>query len=302
MTLDLNLLSALDALLEEGSVAGAANRLHLSQPAMSRTLGRIRRSTGDQILVRTGRTMIPTPYALAIRKDVHVLVQQAEAVLAPDRTLDLATLERTFSLQFHDAVTSAIGPQLLAAVRTQTPRVALRFLAETSVDTSDLRHGRVDIAIGSEEPVSPEIRFERIGHDRLVLAVRPEHPLVGGRITVERFAQAEHITVSRRGRLRDPVDDELAKRHLQRRVVASAPTVMTALGFVRESDVVVAVAERLCQPMVSALRLQTVPIPLGLPPISVVVSWHQRYELDSAHAWLRNEVREALETAVSRDT
>jgi len=146
--LDLNLLTALDALLEEGSVAGAAERLHLSAPAMSRTLGRIRRATGDQILVRTGRTMTPTPHAIAMRGEVHDLVQRAASVLEPESELDLGTLKRTFTLRSHDAVTSAIGPALLIAIQQQAPGVAIRLLAEASVDTNELRHGQVDLEIG----------------------------------------------------------------------------------------------------------------------------------------------------------
>lgn len=302
MQLDLNLLTALDALLEEGSVAGAADRLHLSAPAMSRTLGRIRRSTGDQILVRTGRTMTPTPYALAIREDVHALVQHAHAVLAPKGDLDLETLERTFTLQCHDAVTTAIGPGLLAAVQAQAPGVALRLLAEASIDTTDLRHGRVDIEIGSEEPAFPEIRFETIGHDRLIIAVRPDHPLAHGRLTIERYAGADHLTISRRGRLRDPIDDALTGHGLRRRVVASAPTATAALHFVHESDMVVAVAERMCEALVRALGLQMVAIPLDLPAVTVIHAWHQRYDNDRAHTWLRNQVRETLLAVFHQDT
>src|SRR3954471_24657706 len=111
--LDLNLLTALDALLEEGSVMGAADRLHLSSPAISRTLGRLRKLTGDDILVRTGRTMTPTPHALAVRAQVSDLVRQPQAVLAPSRELDLAALDRTFTLQCHDALASALAPRLL---------------------------------------------------------------------------------------------------------------------------------------------------------------------------------------------
>jgi DNA-binding transcriptional LysR family regulator len=293
--LDLNLLTALDALLEEGSVAGAAERLHLSQPAVSRTLGRIRRATGDQILVRTGRTMTPTPYALAVREEVHTLVQHAHTVLAPERDLDLDTLERTFTLQCHDAVTTAIGSGLLAAVQAQAPGVALRLLAEATTDTDDLRHGQVDLEIGSTEPVLPEIRFETIGHDHLIAAVRPDHPLSCGRLTISRYAQAHHITVSRRGRLHDPIDDALAARGLQRRVVAAAPTSATALHFARESDMVVAVPEYMCRPVVRALGLRTVPIPLDLSPVPVIHAWHQRYDSDRAHTWLRGQVRETLQ-------
>lgn len=296
MQLDLNLLTALDALLEEGSVAGAAERLHLSQPAMSRTLGRIRRVTGDRILVRTGRTMTPTPYALAVRAEVHDLVQRTHAVLAPERDLDLGTLERTFTLRFHDAVTIAIGPGLLAAVRAQAPGVGLRFLAEASTDTNELRHGRVDLEVGSAEPALPEIRSETVGHDRLVVAVRPDHPCAHGELTVERYARAHHVTVSRRGRLRDPIDDALEARGVRRRVVAAAPTSTAALQFVSQSDIVVAVPERMCGPTVRALGLRTLPVPLDLPSVPGVQAWHQRYDGDRAHAWLRGQVREVLQT------
>jgi DNA-binding transcriptional LysR family regulator len=119
MRLDLNLLTALDALLEEGSVAGAAQRLHLSSPAMSRTLTRIRRATDDAILVRTGRSMTPTPYAIAIRANVRRLVEQAHAVLSPQRDVDPASLDRTFHLRWHDALTELAGPTLLTAVRAE---------------------------------------------------------------------------------------------------------------------------------------------------------------------------------------
>ncbi len=295
MQLDLNLLTALDALLEEGSVGAAAERMGLSEPAMSRTLGRIRRVTNDQILVRTGRTMTPTPYALAARAEVHALVQQAHAVLAPERDLDLGTLERTFSLRCHDAVTTAIGPELLAAVQAQAPGVRLRFLGEVDTDTNDLRHGQVDLEIGSTEPILPEIRFETLGDGYLVIALRPGHPLTHGKLTINRYAEAFHITVSRRGRLRDPIDDALEALGLRRRVMASAPTSTAALRFVCQSDVVVAVPEHMCRPTIVALGLRTLPIPLELLPVPVIQAWHQRYDSDKAHAWLRGQVRIVLE-------
>ncbi|MFE3939349.1 LysR family transcriptional regulator, partial [Streptomyces goshikiensis] len=109
MQLDLNLLTALDALLEEGSVAGAADRLHVTAPAMSRSLGRIRKATGDQILVRTGRSMVPTTRALAMRAEVHALVQAAHRLLSAQQEIDLASLERVFTVRWHDTLTAACG-------------------------------------------------------------------------------------------------------------------------------------------------------------------------------------------------
>lgn len=294
MQLDLNLLTALDALLEEGGVTGAAERLHLSAPAMSRTLGRLRRVTGDQILVRTGRTMTPTPYAVAVRAEVHALVAQAQAVLAPQRALDLATLERTFTLQCHDAVTTAMGSALLGAVGTEAPGVRLRLLPEARVDTDDLRHGRVDLAIGSAAPALPEIVAETVGHDRFVAAVRPGHPDADRALTPERYAAALHVTVSRRGRLQDPVDAALAGVGLRRRVLAAVPTSTAALHLVRGSDLVVTVPERVCGPAVRALGLRTLTLPLELAPLPLTVTWHHRCTADAAHGWLRDHVRAAL--------
>lgn len=299
MQLDLNLLTALDALLEEGGVTAAAQRLHLSPPAMSRALGRIRRATGDEILVRTGRTMTPTPRALALRGDVHALVQQAHAVLAPQGQLDLATLRRTFTLRCHDSITSAMGPDLLTAVHTLAPGVQLRLLAEADTDTEDLRHGRTDLEIGGGPLAQPEIRSESLGQADLVLAVRPDHPSIGPDLTVEQFAAAQHITISRRGRLQDPIDDALAARGLHRQVIAAAPTSTVALQLVRHSDVVVAVPAQTCALTLRSLDLRTLPIPLELPPVRVSQAWHQRYDNDPAHAWLRDQTRRALRNSLT---
>ncbi|MFG1642490.1 LysR family transcriptional regulator [Amycolatopsis sp. NPDC049252] len=294
MHLDLNLLTALDALLEEGSVAAAADRLHLSSPAVSRALGRIRRVTGDEILVRTGRTMTPTPYALAIRAQVRDLVQQAESVLAPERELDLAALDRVFTLVCHDAITTALSPGLIAAVRHAAPGARLRLLAESSVDTHELRRGQVDLELGSAAPDSPEIRSETFFEDRLVLVVAPDHPFAKRKPTLRRYADAPHVRISRRGRLRDPMDDVLAGHGLERQVVATVPTTTAALGVVRLGEFVTAVPEGMCAGVIEALGLVIVPLPMPRPPVPLVVSWHQRYENDKAHRWLRDRVREVL--------
>ncbi|MFF1418610.1 LysR family transcriptional regulator [Streptomyces sp. NPDC058280] len=297
MHVDLNLLTALDALLEEGSVAGAAARLHVSAPAMSRTLGRIRRATGDQILVRTGRTMTPTPYSLAIREQVHGLVHQAQAVLSPERDVDLANLERTFTLRWHDALTHACGPALLAAVRSQAPGVRLRFVPESSTDTHELRRGEVDLETSTSEPSPSEIHYEKVGLDSLVVAVRPGHPLTDGPLSIERYTAAEHVTVSRRGRLSDPIDDALAAHGLRRRVVAAVPTGATALQLVRHSDLVVAVPALISRPLLGDLALRVLPLPLDMPTVPVYLAWHQRYDSDRAHTWLRGLARSVMRAA-----
>ena len=294
MQLDLNLLTALDALLEERSVTGAADRLHLTPSAMSRALGRLRKATGDQILVRTGRTMTPTPLALEIGAEVHALVQRAHTMLSATRTLDLANLDRTFTVRMHDAIANFVAPDLVAQVRGKAPGVRLRFLAETSSDTNELRYGQVDLVVGAGRSAAPEIRYETVAHDQLVIAVGGEHAGARNGLTIDQYTQADHVTVSRRGRLRDPIDDLLEARGLRRRVVATVPTATAALRLARDSDVVVAVPKHMLRAMTDELGLRLHPLPFDVPPLPVTIGWHQRYDDDHAHRWLRTRVRTVL--------
>jgi DNA-binding transcriptional LysR family regulator len=290
---DLNLLIALDALLEENSVAAAAERLHLSPPAMSRTLSRIRRATGDDILVRSGRTMTPTPRALELREETRELVRRAAAVLTPPRTLDLDTLERVFTIRSHDALACALAAPLTAATAA-APGVQIKLLAEPSADVADLARGHTDVEIGAAGPARPEIAAETIGADRMVAVFRAGHPLAACELTADRLAAAGHVTVSRRGRLYGVIDDALAERGLSRRVVAALPTSSAALDLVARSDLVTTVAEQVCRPFLTRLGLVARSLPFPVPAVPVIVTWHHRNDTDPAHAWLRGQLRHAL--------
>lgn len=295
MQLDLNLLTALDALLDEGSVGGAAARLHVTSPAMSRTLNRIRDKTGDQILVRVGRYMTPTQHALTLRDEVHAIVQRANTVLAPQRELDLAALERSFTIQCHDAIALALAAALIGEIQASAPRVTLRLLAEGAVDTNMLRRGEIDLAISATAPTLAEIHHETIGYDRLVVAMRPDHPLGKQKLTIPRYANAKHLIVSRRGRLFDPVDELLAEHGKTRTVVASAPNSTTALNVVSQSDMIVAVHEKACRATIALLGLRTSPLPLTVSAPPLISAWHSRFDSDRAHAWMRGQVRKAAQ-------
>jgi DNA-binding transcriptional LysR family regulator len=291
---DLNLLIALDALLEENSVAAAADRLHLSPPAMSRTLSRIRRATGDDILVRSGRTMTPTPRALELREETRDLVRRAAAVLTPPRALDLDALDRVFTIRGHDALAAALAPPLTMTIGAAAPHVQIRLLAEPSADVADLARGHTDLEIGATAPERPEIAAEVIGTDHMVAIFRAGHSLADGALTPQRLAAVGHVTVSRRGRLRGAIDDALADRGLTRRVVAALPTSSAALDLVARTDLVTAVAEQVCRPAWTRAGLLGRPFPFPVPPVPVILTWHHRNDTDPAHAWLRTQVRQAL--------
>ncbi|NYE30926.1 DNA-binding transcriptional LysR family regulator [Rhodanobacter sp. K2T2] len=298
--MDLNLLIALDTLLETNSVIAAAERLHLTPPAVSRTLSRIRHVTGDDILVRSGRTMTPTPYALAIRDEVHALVDQAQTLLKPRRRLDLATLDRVFTIRGHDVLVGALAPALTATLAHTTPNLRVRWLAEAPGGDQDLIRGQVDLEIGATEPSVPEIVFEKLATDRLVAVFRHGHPLARDALTTKRLARVDHVTISRRGRFHDAVDDALAAQGLERRVLASLPTASLALAVVAQTDVIAIVAETLCKPLCDALGLETRRVPIELMATPVILAWHRRHDSDPAHAWLRTQVVKALSEAMTQ--
>lgn len=298
---DFNLLVALDALLEENSVQAAAERLHVSAPAMSRTLTRIRRATGDDILVRSGRAMVPTPLATELRQEAHEIVHRGNAVLAPRRRLDLKSLTRVFTIRGHDALLSVLAVRLIPTALAEAPGVRLRFLAETSGDSSDLARGRADIEVGSASAAAADIAADTAGTDRLVMVLRAGHPLMSGPMTAERFAAVDHVTVSRRGRLHGPIDDLLAARGLRRTVIAAVPAPAAAFAVVARGDAVTVVADRISAGQRADLHLAARPLPFEVPGIPAVVSWHRRYDSDPAHRWLRTQVRDALRDALRSD-
>ncbi len=290
--MDLNLLIGLDALLEQRSVQDAAAQLHLSPPAVSRTLGRLRATTGDALLVRNGREMVPTAHALALRDEVHELVQRAAAILEPARELDLASLERTFTVRANDVLLAAFAPGLLEVVARDAPGVELRLLGENPDDDKNLSRGEVDLDVGSLPDRSASIASLVIGADEMALVVRSGHPLTAAGPTIGQFADAVHIVVSRRGRLRGPVDAALEAHGLRRRVAAALPSFAAALAIVEGSDVVCVLPRRLGVP--DGRALSPLPLPFPLRSVPAVVSWHHRHDSDAAHQWLRSFVTEVV--------
>ncbi|MEU0332042.1 LysR family transcriptional regulator [Streptomyces sp. NPDC006193] len=295
---DLRLIEALDALLSECSVTKAAARLHTSAPAMSRALARLRRAFDDPLLVRAGRDLVPTPRALELRGEAHAVVTRARALFAPSDSADPRTAVRMFDLQVGDMLSTTFVPSLIDDLRLQAPGVSLRLRPESVEDTSALREGLVDLEIGVVRPGDPEIRSETLLTETLIGAVRPDHPLAGpGAVTPERFASADHVVVSRRGRAHGPIDERLADLGLRRRVLAVVPSFAGALHLARETDVVCVAPARLGRPMLDTLGLRTFPIPLALPPVVIAMAWHPRNHQDRTHALLRERTRHLMTVA-----
>jgi len=287
---DLNLLVTLDALLTEGSVAGAARRLRLSPSAMSRALSRLRLTTGDPLLVRAGRGLVPTPRAIELRDRVHQIVDEAGAVLRPDDHIDLRTLVRTYTLRTSDGFVENFGPRLLAMIAREAPGVRLYFLQKADKDSTPLRDGRVDLETGViEDSTGPEVRSQAVFRDRLVGVVREGHPLSRSAVTAAAYLGASHVVVSRSGLEQGAVDNPFLPAGTQRMVATIVSGFSAALSLVRASDLVATVPDRHTATLREGLFSFPLPLESGAFPVSML--WHPRMDSDPAHRWLRDCVR-----------
>ena len=297
---DLNLLITLDVLLAEGNVTRAAQRLQLSPSAMSRALARLRETTGDPLLVRAGRALVPTPRALELRERVRQLVQDAEAVLRPAEVPRLDRLERTFTLRTSEGFVENFGPALMTRIGREAPAVRLRFVPKPDRESTALRGGIVDLETGVVgETLGPELHVQALFRDRFVGVVRQGHALAKGRITAARYAGGRHILVSRRGLDRGPIDDALASIGQQRHVATIVAGFATALALARGSDLIASVPERHTGELRTGMF--SFVLPVALPGITVSLIWHPRFQADPAHRWLRGCVREVCTVPLDGD-
>jgi DNA-binding transcriptional LysR family regulator len=288
---DFNLLVTLDVLLDEGNVARAARRLRLSPSAMSRALARLRETTGDPLLVRAGRGLVPTPRALELRERVSQLVEDAEGVLRPAETPDLRQLVRTFTMRAREGFVANFGSQLVARVARDAPGVRLHFLPKLDRESTSLRDGTVDLETGVVgDTMGPEVKVQALFRDRFIGVVRAGHPLAKRKVTAARYASARHIHVSRRGLAKGPMDEALEALGLARDVATLVGEFSTAVALARASDLVASVPER----HTATLRegMHSFPLPLPMPEHTISLIWHPRSQADPAHRWLRECVRE----------
>ena len=262
-TPDLNLLITLDVLLAEGHVTRAAQRLHLSPSAMSRALARLRETTGDPLLVRAGRGLVPTPRALQLRAQVSQLVQDAQAVLRPAEKLNLQQLARTFTLRVSDGFAENFGASLINRVSQEAPGVRLRFVQKLDKDSAPLRDGSIDLETGViGDETGPEVRTRVLFHDRFVGVVRMGHALSQGEITPARYAAGAHVLVSRRGLDKGLMDEALQAFGLERVIGTFVGGFSAALAIARASDLIAAVPERHTGKLRADMFSFTLPVPV----------------------------------------
>jgi len=287
---DLTLLASLDVLLSEGSVAKAAERMNLSTPAMSRVLGRIRALTGDPILVRAGRGLVPTPRAEAMRAQLRELVETARSLLEGGPSFDPSRLKRRFTLRATDGFAASFGTALVARLLAEAPNVMIRFMQQGEENVADLRDGRVDLDIAALGESGPEIMVQSLFSDRFIGVVRPDHPLATQRVTLARFCRAPQISASRRGRLNGPLDTALEAQGRSRPVVAVVAGFIDAVLLARQTDLIAVVPEHLTR--AAREGMANFPLPVATERVTISQAWHPRVQADPVHRWLRAMVRQ----------
>ena len=285
---DLNLLRVLDALLSERSVTRAAQRLHLSQPATSNALARLRSQTGDALLVRGTDGLMPTPRAQAMAADIREILEHIEATLTPSE-FNPHTHVQTFNLMMPDYVELLILPDLMAEISRVAPKVKLSVQSLSPNVTSELLlKGSLDLAFGYLGTIAEQLYRQPVLTESFVCLVREGHPRIQGSLNMEQFLKEDHVLVSPQGGgFVGLVDDLLAEQGLKRNVVLSIPHFTVAPNIVINSDLIITMTKSTAQKIAPLYPIQVLQPPLELPEYSISQAWHSRTQNEKSHRWLR---------------
>lgn len=285
---DLNLLLALDALLTERNVTRAARRLHLSQPALSARLQRLRAIFGDPLLLPAQRGMIPTQRALELREPLREALEKLHAVVAERTPFDPSQADLIVNIAASDYVQCALLRPLMAALKRNAPhmRPAWRQLNAPAL-FDQMERTEVDLAIMTITTVPRTLRSRTLFNERYVFIARRGHPRVRRSLDLDTFAALEHVVVSPRGGgFSGPADVALQAHHRSRRVALSVATFLIVPEIVAQSDLVAVVPERLVRGRGDHLVVREPP--LSIPGFTMGMVWHERTTAHPAHRWFRD--------------
>lgn len=294
-TFDFNLLKALDALLDERSVTGAAARLSLTQPAVSGILTRLREHFDDPLFVRAGRGMVPTSRALELAGPVKQLLAEVDRMLRP-QGFDPASASLTLTIAATDYALRAVMVPFLSALRQQAPGIRV---AVTPVDDSlhtQLERGDVDLALITPETSAPELHTQLLFEERYVCVLRADHPDAAAPLSLERFCALDHALVSYRGSpFSGATDKALAAMGRERRVTLSVTSFLVLQDFLRVSDLIAVVPHKLAM-LTDGLALLEPPLPIA--GFTKIAAWHERTHRDPGRNWVRALLFDTCETLI----
>ena len=294
-TLDLNLLRVFDAVMAEGNITRAAERLSMTQPSVSNALKRLRDATGEDLLTRAPRGVKPTAYGEVLWPEVREALGRLRQALEPG-DYDPGTDSRVFRLSMVDAVAATRMPALTSRLESIGALARIEVRPLLNRDPRDaLARGDVDFALGhfpeavaaiAAEGSGATARYRRLAETHYVCAMRRGHPLAEGPLTLDAFCAAGHVLVSFSGRAHGFVDQALASLNRSRRVALTVNQFFTAARVVLATDLLTVLPEGFLPVTGHAEQLVTLPLPLAPGAVFVDVLWHVRNERSSAHQWL----------------
>lgn len=286
--LDLNLLRVFDAVARERHVTRAAQRLHLSQPAVSNALARLRAALGDELFLRRPGGVEPTAFALSLAAPVAEALDRLGEALASRAPFDPATARRAFPVAFSEYAEAVLAPRLLARLQREAPGclLAIRHADRTNWETL-LEGGEAQLAVAVlPEPPALYTRLRLLPEAFLTL-MRPGHPLAEGALDVERFLSVPHLLHSPNGSRDGALDWALAKDGRQRRLGGVVAHLSAVPAILAATDMVITLSARLAQSLAAAHGLAARPPPVEVRHTRLSLVFHRRFEADPAHAWLR---------------
>jgi len=295
---DLNLLVVLETIHAEGGITRAAEKLHLSQPAISHALARLRETFDDPLFVRQGNTMVPTPFARRLLEPVRESLRTLGAAFAGLERFDPATSRKRFTVGLRAVMESAVLPALMQEILDAAPGVSV---AAVRVDRrrveADLAAGALDVALDVLLPVPDVVSHARLSSDRLVVVARRDHPGIGDTLGLDAYLQLDHVLVSARRRGMGLEDTALSRLGHRRTIRMRCQQYFAACRVVSRTDLVLTMPERQARITNREFDNRVLPLPLDGLSLDAYLYWHASADTDPANAWLRQRIGSAFTLA-----
>lgn len=294
--IDLNLLVVLDAIYTEGGITKASEKLHLTQPAISHSLGRLRTLFKDELFAREGRAMVPTPLARKLIEPVRRALRGLEVTLNELEKFDPATTQKRFTVGVRDVLEATLLPPLLKRVSQSAPSVDIAAIqADRRELESELAAGTLDAALDVLLSPSENILHKKISLDRMVVVARRNHPAVGKRLNLATYLRQHHVLVSSRRSGPGLEDVELNRQGLSRRIRLRCQHYFAACRVVSQTDLILTMPGHYARVANQQFKNQILPLPLEMPPLDAYMYWHTNVDKEPANRWLREQLTLAFE-------
>lgn len=300
--IDLNLFTVFEAIYREGGITPASKRLHLSQPAVSHALARLRELLNDPLFERRGNEMVPTPLARALAATVTSSLGNLEQMLQRAGRFDPASSQRCFTVAARESHELSFLPGMVGRINQQAPNIEVAVVRIERRDLEeDLQSGEIDVALDVALPLSRDVRRESIGSEPMMVLARGDHPAIRGELDLETYLAMEHVLITGRRRGGGYEDIALGRLGMSRRIRVRCQQHAAAGEIVSKSDLLATMARSQALHTAQAhAKYQVLPFPADIPPLETYLYWHANVDEDPASQWLRRLLLELLSTA-SRD-